>query len=401
MTTEAETRSFPFSWTNLGDPAPEYAELREREPVAPIVLPTGHRGWVVSRYETVRFVVSDLRFSKEAATLPGAPLLVPVFEGLRSMIVLDPPNHTRLRKLVVRAFSASRVERLRTWIRDRCELLVGELLAGPNPADVVEKVALPLPIVTICELLGVPEPDWDQFREWGDLAIGVVNKSGGGAEEPKAAGRALMAYLGELMHLKQAEPRDDLLTALTQVHDEGDRLSTEEFCGVGMTLLLGGYHTTSSGIAQMITHLLRARERFEAVIADHGLINSTVEEMLRYAQVSNGLGALRVALEDVEVEGVLIRKGEPVIPAFGSANRDWRAFDEPDSIDLARADNKHLSFGAGIHYCVGGQLARAEMQELLGVIVRMAPELNLAAPETEPAWLFPFFPRPADLYVTW
>jgi cytochrome P450 len=396
-----EIQRFPFSTPMPAEPAPRYAELRNTEPVSPVVLPTGHAGWVVTRYDDVRAVCTDARFSKQAVTEPGAPRLLPIFQDLKSIVVMDAPEHTRLRKLVVKAFSARRVESLRPYMQRVTDDMIAAMIAGPQPADAVAALAMPLPIKVICELLGVPFQDREQFRVWGDTVVGVSGAEGG-PDAVKEAAVQLFAYLDSLIDLKHQAPADDLLTALLAAHEADDRLSAEELRVFALTLLMAGYHTTASAISQALFHLLRHPQRYRSLAgAPAGVLDDALEELLRYSQVANGLGAMRIALEDVELSGVLIRKGDAVVPAFGSANRDGDVFPNADDIVTDRHDNPHISFGAGIHYCLGAQLARAEMRILLASLTERVPTLALVDPDDELTWTTPAFPRPAAMPVRW
>ncbi|GGN92193.1 cytochrome P450 [Actinoplanes lobatus] len=396
-----EIQRFPFPTALPAEPAPRYAELRNTEPVSPVLLPTGHAGWVVTRYDDVRAVCTDARFSKQAVTEPGAPRLLPIFQELRSIVVMDAPEHTRLRKLVVKAFSARRVESLRPYMRQVTEELIAAMTAGPPEADVVAAVAMPLPIKVICELLGVPFQDREQFRIWGDAVVGLSG-SAGGPDAVKEAAVQLFGYLDALIDSKRRTPADDLLTALLAAHEADDRLSAEELRVFALTLLMAGYHTTASAISQALFHLLRRPESYRSLVGAPGdVLDRALEELLRYSQVANGLGAMRIALEDVELSGVLIRKGDAVVPAFGSANRDGAVFPDADRLVLDRQDNPHISFGAGIHYCLGAQLARAEMQILLATLTERLPTLSLVNPDDPLTWTTPAFPRPAAMLVRW
>ncbi|MEU7837910.1 MULTISPECIES: cytochrome P450 [unclassified Nonomuraea] len=394
-------RLFPFVTADPGEPVPEYAELRETEPVARVTLPTGHRGWLVTRHEDVRAVCGDPRFSKELATAPEAPRLLPIARGSRSIVNLDPPAHTRLRRLVAQGFSRRRTDALRPRVTEIAGDLVDAMTAWGTTADAVAALALPLPVTVICELLGVPVDDQERFRAWSDRLLSVPGPEVS-AEETAEAGMNLAVYLAGLIEDKRVNPGDDVLTTLVSAYEEGDRLSEEELITFGMTLLVAGYHTTTSAIAHSLLQLLSRPERYAMLVARPELAERAVEELLRYSQIASGFGALRIATEDVELGGVRIPAGDPVIPLFTSANRDEKVFPDAGTLDLERADNPHLAFGAGMHYCLGAQLARVELRVLLEELVRRLPTLALDDQEDGIEWLTATaFPRPLSLHVSW
>lgn len=395
-------RPFPFRVRTPGEALERYAALRATEPVARVLLPGGHPGWLVTRYADVRTVLTDPRFSKEAATAPDAPRLLPIHRGSRSMVNLDPPDHTRLRRLVSREFTARRVERLRPRVVELAGRLVDDMVAAGDRADALEALALPLPVAVICELLGVQAQEQEQFRRWSDDLL-AVGGSGGDADRARAAGGRLAGYFDGLIAQKRTSPGDDLLTGLVRTHDEdGDALDDEELRTFGMTLLVAGYHTTTSAISHLLVHLLEQPDRYAALLEDPAVVPSAVEEALRYAQVAGGFGSLRIAVADVELGGVRIARGEPVIPLINAANRDPEVFDAPEELRLDRADNPHLAFGAGIHFCLGAGLARLELSVLLETLAQRQLKLALATPVAELRWnLATAFPRPQQLWIRW
>jgi cytochrome P450 len=376
---------------------------------------------VAYSYDAVRAVAVDPRFSKHAVTAPDAPRLLPIARGSQSMVTMDAPEHTRLRRLVSRDFTPRRIELLRPRVEEICDTLVQAMCADAVSEDAVSEdavseyavpeyagsgeavaaLALPLPITVICELLGVPVQEQERFRETGDRFMSVARPGADPQEGPRAAGE-LFGYLAGLVARKRTAPGDDLLTALLRARDEQDALSEEELLAFGVTLLVAGYHTTASSIAHALFHLLHQPERYAKLVADPGLVRGAVEELLRYSQVGGGFGSMRIALEDAEVCGVRIAKGDPVVPAFAVANRDPALFERPDELDLSRPSSAHLAFGAGIHFCLGAQLARMELEVLLGTLVRRLPDLRLTRPADSLEWVTRVaFPRPAELPVRW
>lgn len=399
MTAENTPRAFPLPTPDPLEPAPEYAKLRESEPVAPLTLPTGHRAWVVTKYADVRQVLADPRFSKAALTAPDAPRLLPVAKGSKSLFTMDPPEHTRLRKLVTKAFTARHMEQLRPRVqRITDQLLEGMAAEGP-PADLIAHLAQPLPITVICEMLGVPLEDQDRFRVWSDVMLSVS------AHAPEAVMEArvgLNSYLSELITKKGEQPADDLLTHLLGAREEGDRLSQEELLAFGHTLLVAGYHATTGEVLGALITLLRKPELWQQLLADRALVPSAVEELLRYSVAGGGAGAMRIATEDMELGGAVIRKGEAVLPAITSANRDAEVFSDPDEVDLGRSGNPHLTFGHGLHHCLGAQLGRIELQVALSSLLERFPGLRLDVPVDQLEWVAGMaFRRPVRLPVAW
>jgi cytochrome P450 len=353
---------------------------RPGQPPIRAELPDGSTGWLISSYEQVRQVVADPRFSRALATAPGRPRHgIEVFAA-GSIIGMDPPGHTRLRKLVASAFTARRAEAL----RPRVAAIVGELIDGltasPQPADLVTAFSLPLPVQVICEMLGVPAADIDQFRAWSGAVVGDWSRESG---EILTALAELYGYLAELIKVKQAQPGDDLLTALIAARDSGDRLSGEELVLLGCTLLLGGYETTTNEISLSVLALLDHPAELARLRADPGLIPGAVEELLRYVRIGGSLPLARVTREEVELGGVLIGEGEAVYPLFATANRDPSVFSDPDRLDISRQLVSHLGFGGGFHHCLGAQLARVELQEALCGLVTRLPGLALGVPASE------------------
>ncbi|WP_067491142.1 cytochrome P450 [Actinomadura hibisca] len=395
------TPAFPFRPDDPFQPPCEHARLRASDPVAKVVLPTGDHAWVVTRYADVRFVTSDRRFSKEAVTRPGAPRLIPMQRGSKSLVIMDPPEHTRMRKIVSRAFTARRVEGMRAHVRDLTSGFVDEMVEHGPPADLIAHLALPLPVTVICEMLGVPPEDRPRFQDWTDRMLTIGAPALAQADEIKAAVGRLRGYLAELIDAKTAAPADDLLSLLSRAHAD-DGLSEEELLTFGMTLLAAGYHTTTAAITHSVYHLLREPSRYARLREDPSGIPAAVEELLRYGQIGGGAGAIRIAVEDVEVGGTLVRAGEAVIPLFNAANRDPEVFADPEELDLGRTDNPHIALGHGIHYCLGAPLARLELQVVLETLVERTPALRLAIDDADITWRPGLaFARPDALPIAW
>ncbi|WP_306212588.1 cytochrome P450 [Actinoplanes sp. RD1] len=390
---------FPFSSADPLEPPAEYARLRAREPLTRVTLPTGDLAWLVTRHADVRMVLTDPRFSREAITAPGAPRLLPIAQGSKSIFVMDPPEHSRLRGLVSRAFNPRRILRLRPRVEHITGELIDGMLSAGAPADLMAGLAQPLPITVICELLGVPFSDVGQFRSWTDV---MLSFDASRRDEVITARNHLNDYLTQLIETKRAQPADDLLKLLIDARDGGDRLSQEELLAFGYTLLGAGYHATTSGIAHAVLTLQRLPGEWRRLAADRTLVPAAVEELLRLSQAGGGLGALRIAVEDVEVSGVLVRAGEAILPSINAANRDPDVFPAPDVFDLSRNPRLHLAFGYGIHHCLGAQLGRMELEVVLDALLRRMPRLAVAGGEDGLRWSSGVaFSRPAELPVTW
>ncbi|MEV4898000.1 cytochrome P450 [Nonomuraea sp. NPDC055795] len=338
--------------------------------------------WLVTGYEESLTVLTDPRFSSDLArqgkldVAAAAGLPEDVLPYLmRTLGAYDPPDHTRLRGLVSREFTARRVHALRPRIQE----ITGELvdaLAGREEADLIEALAYPLPIRVICELLGVPQADQDTWRAW-SAALQAADLDG-----IAAGARGLVAYMGRLIEAKRAEPGDDLLSALVHARD---RLSDEELTSVAISILMAGHETTVSLISSGALILLTDPARADLLRGDAGAMAVAVEEMLRVSGPAE-ISPMRFTLEDVEIGGVAIPEGEVVQIVNAAANRDPRRFADPGQLMLDRSDNAHLGFGHGIHYCLGAALARAEAEIALHTLLARLPGLRLAVPAEEITW---------------
>jgi cytochrome P450 len=292
---------------------------------------------------------------------------------------MDPPGHTRLRKLVASAFTARRVEGLRSRVASIVNELIDAMLDRPQPVDLVAGFSLPLPAQVICEMLGVPARDIEQFHAWSDAIMGDWQRD---SDEIMTALAELYGYFGRLIEIKRAQPADDLMSALIAARDDADRLSEEELTVMCCTLLIGGHETTANEINLSLLLLFDHPDEAAKLRADSELIPGAVEELLRCARLGN-LAPARVTSEDVKIDGVTIPAGELVIPLYGTANRDPAVFSDPDRFDVSRDAASHLSFGAGLHHCLGAQLARLELQEAVRGLIGRLPGLRLAVPADE------------------
>ena len=368
-----------FTPAPAGQPAPDMATISGGRPVFRAELPDGRIVWLVSGYETVRQMVVDQRFSRALAVAPGQAL--PGFEASAagSISGIDPPEHTRLRKLVASAFTARRVEALRPLVADIVDQLIDAMAGRPQPMDLVAGFSLPLPAQVICEMLGVPAADLGQFHAWSDSIIGDWQRDSG---EIMTAVAELYGYFGTLIGIKRAQPADDLISALIAARDEGDRLSEHELTALCCALLIAGHETTANHINLSLLLLLDHPDQVLTLRADPELIPGAVEELLRYTRLG-GLPPARVTTEDVRLGGVTIPAGDRVIPLYSTANRDRSVFIDPDRLDVTRDAASHLAFGAGVHHCLGAQLARVELQEAFRGLIGRLPGLRLAVPASD------------------
>jgi len=362
-----------------GKPVPEIATISGGRPVFRGELPDGRIVWLVSGYENVRQMIIDQRFSRALAVAPGQARQGFEMFAAGSINGMDPPEHTRLRKLVASAFTARRVEALRPRVAGIVSELIGAMAARSQPADLVAGFSLPLPAQVICEMLGVPAADTGQFHAWSDTIIGDWQRDSG---EIMTALAELYGYFGALIETKRAQPADDLMSALIAARDDSDRLSEQELTVMCCTLLIGGHETTANQINLSLLLLLDHPGEVATLRADPGLIPRAVEELLRCTRLG-GLPPTRVTTEDVQIGGVTIPAGEQVIPLYGTANRDPSVFSDPDRFDVTRDAASHLSFGAGVHHCLGAQLARVELQEAFRGLMGRLPGLRLAVPASE------------------
>lgn len=369
----------PFSPAFRDDPYPTVHEVRRRDPVH--WLETA-RGWFVTRYDDVSALLRDPRCSADR-TPPAHAVdsawrreseLHAVVET--TMLGLDPPDHTRLRNLVNLAFTPRVVADLRPRVERLTEEHLDALAAADAP-DVMQDLAEPLPVRVIAELLGAPPGDHARFRRWAsDLARALDPAFHRDVIE--RADRAVVemrSYFRPLLAERRSEPRDDLLSALVQAETEGDRLSEEELYSFCILLLAAGSETTTNLIGNGLLALLRHPDQLATLQDQPGLIDSAVEELLRYDSPLQA--TTRRALESFELRGKRIREGDLLVLSLAGANRDPARFDDPDRLDVRRDDNRHLAFGLGVHYCVGAPLARVEGQVVFARLLERFPKLQL------------------------
>ncbi|MCI0386709.1 cytochrome P450 [Streptomyces sp. CNQ085] len=377
----------PVDLASLGedfarDPYPVYAELRARGPVHRVRLPEGLEAWLVVGYEEARAVLADPRLSKHWSNAsPALPAGSPA-AGV-SMLSTDPPDHTRLRRLVAREFTARRTASLEPRVQEIADGLLDVMLKEPDRrADLVDAYAFPLPITVICELLGVPFLDRDAFRAWSATAVGDAD-----LKEKRAANEAVTTYLTELLEKKRRRPGEDLLSALLHTADEdGDRLSPEELLGMAWLLLVAGHETTVNLIANGTLALLTHPDQLALLRSDPSLAEGAVEEMLRYDGPVE-TPTYRFTTGPVEIGGTVIPGGgKLVLAALADANRDPGRFAEPGRFDIRRESRGHLAFGHGIHHCLGAPLARLEGRVAVRALLERCPDLALDIHPAAVSW---------------
>jgi len=367
------------------DPHQLYRRLRTEAPVQPVVMTHGARAWIVTRHADVRAALAhpalakDIRASQQIFDAQGVES--PLDVALRShMLFRDPPDHTRLRRLVNKAFTVRSVQSMRPRIGEICDELIADIWQE-DVVDLLTVFAFPLPLMVICELLGIPIDARDDVRRWVDAVLG----DGVPSKEVRPAGVEMVAYLKTLIADKRARPRDDMLTALVQARDDGDALDEAELVSMSFLLLVAGLETTVNLIGNGTLTLLRHPEQFAALRADRTLLPSAVEEFLRYEAPVN-LATMRFTSEPVTIGGVDIPANEFVFVGLASANRDEARFDDPDRLDITRPPGGHFSFGHGIHYCIGAPLGKMEAEIAFDRLLDAFPRLSLAVDPAELVW---------------
>ncbi|WP_413809050.1 cytochrome P450 family protein [Streptomyces sp. OE57] len=391
-----------FTWEFASDPYPAYAWLRDHAPVHRTTLPSGVDAWLVTRYADARRALADPRLSKNpqrhsAAAHAKGKVGIPGerrAELMTHLLNIDPPDHTRLRRLVSKAFTPRRVAAFAPRVRTLTDQLI-DAFEGRGEADLIHEFAFPLPIYAICDLLGVPREDQDDFRDW----AGAMIRHGGGPRGGVArAVKRIRAYLGELIHRKRLElaergeegDGEDLISGLIRAGDHGEHLTENEAAAMAFILLFAGFETTVNLIGNGVYALLRHPEQRALMQraleeGDERLLAAGVEELLRYDGPVE-IATWRFATEPLTLAGQRIAEGEPVLVVLAAADRDPERFAEPDVLDLTRRDNQHLGYGHGIHYCLGAPLARLEAQTAIATLLRRLPGLRLAEDPDDLRW---------------
>ncbi|WP_158853204.1 cytochrome P450 [Saccharothrix deserti] len=383
--TDEQPLNYPIDNPTVLEPPTEWAELRQKCPVARVKLASGDEASLVTRYEDVKNVLADPRFTRPSAANEGARVSEDESGGvfnseMATVLPQSGEGHRQWRRLLNRYFTAKRMAALRPRIEAMADQLIDGMLEQGHPADLKAGLAFPLPVWVICSILGVPDSDRDKFAYWSDTLLSMTRYT---REEIGKAQAEFGAYLAGHVAAKRAEPGDDLLSELITYTDaEGQPLSDAILVATGQGLLVAGHETTANMIAKMMAMLLSDRSRWERLLEDRSLIRSATEEALRL-DVNAGFGMLRYIDADFEVGDTVVPAGTTVVCSMAAANRDENAFERADEMDLARTPNPHLSFGAGAHSCLGQALARTELQVVLDVLLRRLPSLELAVPADE------------------
>ena len=386
---------YSFDQPHRLDPTPLYARLRSDEPIARVQLPYGREAWLVTRYDAVKAVFADPRFSRALAVGPDTPRLGRGWARADAVISLDPPAHNRVRKLLAPSFSMARVRRLRPRVEQIVAGLLDDLADHGPPADIVQILTRRAPVMVICEVLGVPYGDHGRFSGFPKLVMSTGT-----------SGNGLLEYFEDLVAERRARPTGDLFSALVREADNGGRMTERELVALGENLLANGYETMANEIANFVYVLLTHPDQLAWLRADLSRVPAAVEELLRYVPLAAGApganGHARIATTDIEVDGVTFAAGDAVLPSINAANRDERVFAEPDRLDLNRPHPPHLTFSHGAHHCLGAVLARAEMQAIFTGLLRRFPALRLAGSPDDVPWKANHIQRgPAELLVAW
>jgi cytochrome P450 len=380
---QPEAPRFPFPAAPVPyDPAPEIRDLNAKCPVSKVTLPNDATAWLVIGFNETREVVTSQRYSRALAYAPGRPVYGVELMAAGTINAMDPPEHSRYRKLVAGAFTDKRIQALRPQVAEIVDSAIDAMLAGPRPADLSRSFSLMVSARVICLLLGVPIADVDKFSEWSNAMFGDWSRP---PERIAEAQAAIGAYMADLIARKRKAPGDDLIGVLTDARDTGGKLTEGELVRFCFVLLAGGHETTANMINLSFVALCQNPAELDRLRADPGLVPAAVEELLRYVDI-NGSGFVpfsRITREEVTLGGVTIPAGEAVLAWLQAANRDPAVFDNPDRLDLGRTPRTHLAFGAGAHHCLGSQLARIELQEAFRGLLTRLPGLRMTIPMSE------------------
>ncbi|MET9247412.1 cytochrome P450 [Nonomuraea sp. NPDC003709] len=385
MTQSEQVLSYPIPSEAALEPPAEWADLRGKCPVARVTLPSGDEATLLTRYEDVKQVLADPRFTRLLNAPDAARLSANDDGGLFSseMAAIIPDSgepHQRWRRLVGKYFTAKRMAALRPAMAQIAEQLIDDMVEHGAPGDLKASLGFPLPVYVICDLLGVPASDRDRFAHWSDSLLNLTKFT---QAETDASQAEFIQYMSEHVAAKRVTPGDDLLSELIEASAaEGEGLTDVELLATGMGLLVAGHETTANMIGKMVGMLLSDRTRWERLLADPSLVRTAVEEVLRF-DANSGFGLPRYLKEETEVSGTVLPRGTTVICSMAAANRDESVFDAAAEMDLTRTPNPHLAFGSGSHSCLGQSLARTELQVVLEVLLRKLPTLELAVPVEE------------------
>ncbi|WP_309248887.1 cytochrome P450 [Streptomyces sp. MNP-20] len=393
--------SCPFDYAEALEFDPRLQRILAEKPIARIRMAYGEgEAWLVTRYEDVRTVTTDRRFSRSAVAGRDFPRMTPepiVQSG--SINLMDPPASSRLRRLVAKTFSPRHVARMREHIQAVVDGLLADMAVHGCPADFFAHVAAPLPLIAICEVLGIPEGEKDWLR---GHALNLMNIGAGERDAAVRAKTELRAYFTELTAARRRAPGDDLISTLAAARDGTDLLDDHELAVMAMVLLITGQDTTTYQLGNIAYTLLTRDDVLGAVRTAPSRLPAVLDELLRFIPFRKGVGIPRVATEDVELGGVLIQAGDVVHVSYLTANRDVRKFPRPDEIDLGRSTAGHMTFGWGAHHCLGAPLAVMELEVAFSTLLRRFPGLRLAGrPEDVPWNTTSIWRHPLTLPIAW
>ncbi|WP_228083417.1 cytochrome P450 [Streptomyces profundus] len=380
---------------------PSLRRLMTEAPIARITMPYGEgTAWLVTRYEDVRLVTTDRRFSRAAVAGRNFPRMTPEpIVQSESINLLDPPASSRLRRLVAQAFTAPKVERMKPATQRIVDGLLDEMADHGPPADLVEHLSTRLPLTSICEVLDIPEEDRPELRRraMAMMAIGPTTR-----ETAIQAKAELRGYFQDLTQRRRAEPGEDLISSLATARDGDERLGPDELAVMAMVLMMTGHDTSTYQLSNITYTLLTQEEQLAKLRAHPEKLPNALEELLRFIPFRKGVGIPRIALEDVQIGDVTIRADDTVHVSYLAANRDPERFDRPDELDLDRPPTPHMTFGWGAHHCIGSPLAVMEIQLAIGTLLARFPRLRLAVPVEEVRWNDESIWRyPYELPVAW
>lgn len=390
-----EPLRLPLNRPTAIEPPIELDSLRRTRPVCPVVLQTGAPAYLVTRYDDVRTVLSDPRFSRAALRAVADRQLMGIEETEGQLLDLDPPEHTRLRRILSEGFTSRHVARMRQRIQQLTDEMLTAVSQMQPPVDLHAAFISPFPLAVICDLLGIPAQSRARVRDW-TLAVTDVEN----LERSQQAAAEIFSYIAELAEAKRKQPADDLLSNLVTACDAG-RLRQAEVVTMVSSLAIGGHETTVTSLGRGIVHILRDPELYRSLATDNARTTRVIDEMLRLAPAVQ-FALPRVATCDVEISGTRIPAGSLVVACLTSANRDTGCFPNPEQLALDRGNMQHLSFGHGPHYCMGASLAREELSTAITGLATRFPDLRLAVAEQDLRWNSSLITEGLlELWVTW
>jgi cytochrome P450 len=379
------------------NPFPYFAELREIAPVYLLPAYRGQKAWLVTRYDDIEMVLRSDDFAKDPKNamtpeqLKKVAWIPPIFKPLtRNLLFLDVPDHTRLRALVHKVFTPRMVEQMRAQTETLSYELLDKIKVKGGTIDLIAEYGLPLPARVIGRILGVPERDTRKFQRWTQSL--VTMETSGSMLVKMVEVFQFMGYLRKLIKQRARDPQDDLISAMLLAKENDDHLTEDEILAMTFLLLNAGNETTVNLIASGTLALLEHPDQWKLIQNNPPLIKTGIEELLRFVSPAD-MATERYARQDITIAGTTIPRGELVLAVIASANRDAAYFDNPDTVDVTRQDNKHLAFGKGIHYCIGAPLARLEGQIAFNTLIERMPNLRLAVPSNQLRWHSSFLAR--------